>query len=401
MRILVLALGIPFPPHGGGLARTFHLLRALARRHEVVLVAFEYGGLHQAPPYPVRVEAVPWRSSDRYQAMVGIDADEARRSTEWLTWDTDQPWFASVVDPRPMEGALERALHPPPDLVLLEGTPLAQFVPFLPPAVPRVLDLFDVHSVMASRAVAAAPAAQRDAALREAERTIAFEQRAVQACAACLAVSESDAEAARRVLGASTVHVVPNGVDIEFFSSSVDTAEPGSLVFTGRMSYEPNADAVCYFARDILPLITASVPGTRLHVVGVAPPPHVVALASDSVVVHGTVDDIRPFLARAAVVVVPIRAGGGTRLKVLEAGAAGKAIVSTTLGVQGLPFETGRSLLLADAPEAFAQAVIDLLQDPDRRAALGTAARQVASHYDWNRIGDSLCFILDEILSRP
>lgn len=401
MRILVLALGIPFPPHGGGLARTFHLLKALSPAHDVVLAGFEYGGRHQPPPYAVRVEAVPWRWSERYQAMVGPDAAEARRATEWLTWHTDEPWFASVVDPGPMQSALERVLDPRPDLVLLEGTPLARFAPFLPPDVPRVLDLFDVHSAMASRALASAAPEERAAARREAERTLAFERRAAQACAACLAVSQRDADAVRMLLGIAAVHVVPNGVDTTFFTPSVIDTEPGSLVFTGRMGYEPNADAVCYFAREIMPLIRAQAAGARLRVVGAAPPPHVSALASESVVIHGEVEDVRPFLARADVVVAPIRAGGGTRLKVLEAAAAGKAIVSTSLGVEGLALENGRDVVVADDPEPFAEAVVGLLSDAGRRAALGAAARRAASRYDWRAIGASFRHILEEIPSRP
>jgi glycosyltransferase involved in cell wall biosynthesis len=306
-----------------------------------------------------------------------------------------------MFDPATIEPALQRALRPRPDLVLLEGTPLARFSPWLPVDVPRVLDLFDVHSLVAERAVTAAAPAERAAAQREAERTLAFERGAVEACDACLAVSPHDADAARALLGASEVHVVPNGVDTAFFRPSTIDGEPGSLVFTGRMSYGPNANAVCYFAREILPRIRAEVPAARLHVVGAAPPPHVRALASASVVVHGQVDDVRPFLARAVVVVVPILTGGGTRLKVLEAAASGKAIVSTALGIEGLDFEHGRDVLVADAPAAFAEAVVALLLDADRRAGLGASARQTAARYDWHAIGVSFRHVLENIQSRP
>jgi glycosyltransferase involved in cell wall biosynthesis len=138
-----------------------------------------------------------------------------------------------------------------------------------------------------------------------------------------------------------------------------------------------------------------------LHYFGAAPPPRLTALATASVVVQGEVDDIRPFLARAAVVVVPIRAGGGTRVKVLEAGAAGKAMVSTPLGVEGLAFENGRDVLLAESAESFAQAVVGLLSDATRRATLGSAARQTASRYAWPAIGTSFRHILEDIRSRP
>jgi glycosyltransferase involved in cell wall biosynthesis len=329
------------------------------------------------------------------------DPAAADRATEWLTWQTDEPWFVSMFAQAPMEAALTRVLASPPDLVLLEGTPLARFLPLLPAGIPRVLDLFDVHSVITARAVATAAPGERAAAQREAERTLAFERDAVASCDACLAVSPLDAHAARVQLGASEVHVVPNGVDTAFFRQSETGVEPSSLVFTGRMSYPPNAEAAVSFARAILPGIRREVPDARLHIVGAAPLPEVTALASPSVVVHGQVDDVRPFLERAAVVVAPILSGGGTRVKVVEAAACGKAIVSTPLGIEGLDFKDGRDLLVADNPAAFAKAVILLLRDPARRAALGAAARQTATRYDWHAIGVQFRDVLERIQSRP
>jgi polysaccharide biosynthesis protein PslH len=227
MRILALALGIPFPPIGGGLTRTFHLLKAIASHHDVTLIGFTYEGAapHEAPPYPLRVEAVPWQWSHHYREMIGADAKASTRAYERLAFECDQPWFASIVDPGPMQMMLSKALATPPDLILIEGMPLAQFLPSLTADVPRILDLFDVHSVM-----------EHGADPREAQRTLEFERNAVRSCTACLAVSASDAEAARSLLGASSVHLVPNGVDTSYFMPSAMPIEEGSLLFTGRTS---------------------------------------------------------------------------------------------------------------------------------------------------------------------
>jgi glycosyltransferase involved in cell wall biosynthesis len=253
-----------------------------------------------------------------------------------------------------------------------------------------VLDLFDVHSVMARRALDRAPAAERPAAAREAERTLAFERRAVKRCAACLAVSEPDAAVARTLLGATAVSVIPNGVDTRYFAAAPRRVEPGALLFTGRMSYEPNADAAVYFAEEVLPLIRRECAHAQFHIVGAAPPAAVAALAADAVVVHGRVGDVRPHFGNAEVVVVPVRAGGGTRLKVLEAAASAKAVVSTPLGVEGLAFEAGRDLLVAESAPAFATAVVTLLRDSSLRDALGERARATALQYDWAAIGEVL-----------
>jgi glycosyltransferase involved in cell wall biosynthesis len=390
VRILTLALGIPFPPLGGGLTRTFHLLKALAAHHQVTLAGFTYGEPHDVPPYPIRLEKVPWEWSEAYREMTGPDADASRRAYERLTYDDPQPWFVSVMDPAAMEEALARLLREPFDLVLLEGTPLARFLPVLPAGIPCVLDLFDIHSEMARRAGASAGADERRAATREAERTLAFERDAVSRCSACLAVSEQDAAAARTLLGATAVQVVPNGVDTSYFTPSRDPAEPGTVLFTGRMSYAPNADAAIFFATEVLPLVQREYPEVRFHIVGAAPPPQVSALQSPAVVVHGRVDDVRPHFRNAEVVVVPVRAGGGTRLKVLEAAASAKAIVSTSLGVEGLAFEDGRDLLVADSAAAFAAATLTLLRAPATRQVLGTGARAAVMRYDWSAIGERL-----------
>jgi glycosyltransferase involved in cell wall biosynthesis len=401
VRILTLALGVPFPPIGGGLTRTFHLLKALAAAHDVTLAAFTYGEAHEAPPYPVRLETVSWEWSRAYQEMTGEDVEAARRAYERLTYVDPNPWFASVMDPVAMEEKLAGLVGAaPPDLVLLEGTPLARFIPSLPADVPCVLDLFDVHSVMAERALDGAAPADRPAASREAERTLAFERRAVSRCAACLAVSEEDAVAARVLLGAGAVHVVPNGVDTSYFVPSPGPAERGALLFTGRLSYAPNADAALYFARDVLPLVQRECADVRFHIVGADPPAEVSALGSAAVIVHGRVDDVRPHFQAAEVVVVPVRAGGGTRLKVLEAAASAKAIVTTPLGAEGLAFKDGRDLLVADSAPAFAAAVVTLLRDPARREALGASARTAVGQYDWTAVGEVFRTGLDSLFPR-
>jgi glycosyltransferase involved in cell wall biosynthesis len=282
-----------------------------------------------------------------------------------------------------MQTMLSKVVATRPDLVLIEGMPLAQFLSWLPADVPRILDLFDVHSVM-----------ERNADVREAQRILAFEQNAVRACTSCLAVSAADAEAARSLLGASSVHLVPNGVDTSYFMPSAMPIEEGSLLFTGKMNYPPNIDAACFFASEILPLVRAVAPHARFHIVGADPAPEVRALASEAIVVHGRVTDVRPFLANGEVVVVPVRSGGGTRLKALEAAASGKPIVSTRLGVEGLDFGVD-DVLIADDAIGFARAIVSLLADSNMRRAIGTHARTVAARYQWSAIGEKFRRIIE------
>ena len=200
-----------------------------------------------------------------------------------------------------------------------------------------------------------------------------------------VAVSEADRTALRMILPDLAVAVVPNGVDLEFYRPGIvpPLAEAGThaLVFTGKMDYRPNIDAVLWFADAVLPLILAQAPDTRFFVVGQQPHARLLHLAEQpGITLTGRVPDTRPYIAAAGVYVVPLRIGGGTRLKVLEAMAMGQAIVSTRLGCDGFDFTDGREVLFADEPAAFAEAVLELFRDRSRAAALG----QTAPH-SWRR----------------
>jgi glycosyltransferase involved in cell wall biosynthesis len=221
-----------------------------------------------------------------------------------------------------------------------------------------------------------------------------YERRACLASDRVVAVSETDANALRRLVPGLNPTVVPNGVDFGHYSSPVAPLDPDKgpgewdLVFTGKMDFRPNVDAVLWFAREVLPLVHREAPQVRFWVVGKDPHPRLAPLDKDPAVeLTGWVEDPRPYIAGAPVYVIPLRIGGGTRLKVLEAMAMGKAIVSTTLGCEGFELVPGQDLMLADRPDDFAGAVLALLRDPERRARLGRAARRFAgSRYDWHII---------------
>jgi glycosyltransferase involved in cell wall biosynthesis len=194
----------------------------------------------------------------------------------------------------------------------------------------------------------------------------------------------------RRLLGEvpkARTAVIPNAADVEYYQPrSTDPPPDGrTVVFFGLLSYVPNVDGVIHFVRDIWPRIAEARPEARCKIIGGRPPPSVLALAGPRVDLTGFVSDLRPHLAAAAVVVVPLRLGGGTRLKIVEAMAMGKPIVSTALGAEGIEAVPGRDLLLADQPAAFADAVNRLLAEPDLAARIGQSARQVAmERYAWS-----------------
>jgi glycosyltransferase involved in cell wall biosynthesis len=183
--------------------------------------------------------------------------------------------------------------------------------------------------------------------------------------------------------------VIPTGVDVEYFRPSPDRDQPGTLVFSGAMDWMPNEDAMVYFIKRMWPRIRQQIPNASLCVVGRNPSRALVELAANhqGIEITGIVDDIRPFVHRAAVYVVPLRIGGGTRLKIFEAMAMGKAIVSTTIGAEGLPVHPGQDILIVDDPEQFADTTIRLLGDSVQREELGRAARELVNRtYSWDAV---------------
>lgn len=205
-----------------------------------------------------------------------------------------------------------------------------------------------------------------------------------------IAVSAEDRDQIRREYGAERVFDVPTGVDTEFFHpSGMLKPQPHSIVFTGSMDWLPNEDAIIYFMREIMPLIKARLPHATMTVVGRNPTRALVALSKEdrSLVITGRVDDVRPYIEGAAAYVVPLRIGGGTRLKIFEAMAMEKPVVSTTVGAEGLPLSDGVELLVADEPGKFADAVVKVLTDSPYAFALGQrAAAAVRQNYGWEQV---------------
>ncbi len=220
-----------------------------------------------------------------------------------------------------------------------------------------------------------------------------------------LATSNRDRRVFETELALTNVAVIPNGIDLQEFAVPAAPPEPASIVFSGLMSYYPNQQAVRWFLDAILPIVRQKLPRAKLVVAGAAPPRWLRERAGDHVEVTGRVADIRPYLARATVVIAPLLIGGGTRVKILEAAAMGKPVVSTTLGAEGLDMRHGESILLGDDPDAFARHVIAVLDDPRLAARIGTNGRcHVAEHFDWNRIGERVSRLLHarlDLTARP
>ncbi len=398
MRILFLCPYPPYPPHSGGMLRMYHLLRGLARRHTVYCLTFASD--------PAAVAALaPLRDVCGVVTVPGAPARSLLQRT-WTTLTAPQPDMALRNASSRYAATLQRLLVSQPfDVVQAESIEMAHYgLALLQQRSARgqpwlVLDQFNAEYVLQRRA--ALTDLRQITALRRTLRPLlaglyslvqwqklaTYERHLLQAYDHVLAVSTEDRQALHHLAKTASISIIPNGVDTHYFDRSALTVTPmPHLVFTGTMDFRPNIDAVTWFVQQVLPLVRVSHPEVRLVVVGRNPAPAIRALHDGVMVdVTGAVADVRPFIAQAAVYVVPMRIGGGIRLKLLEALAMQTPVVSTSMGAEGLIGT--RPLLLADSPSDFAAAVLRLLDDPALRQQLGTDGRRfVQQYYDWEVI---------------
>jgi polysaccharide biosynthesis protein PslH len=390
MKILWLNSGLLLPLDKGGKLRTWHLMRHLARRHDITFVSF-------SEPDEIPENRVGMR--EVASQLVTIPRSDPAKGTAAFYLDAGR----YVVDSVPYAVAKYRSPEYT-DAVerLLRDTAFdAMVCDFLPPVVnlperlpcPAILFTHNVEAEIWRRhADTAGNPVSRFLLGQQWHRMLRFERAALSRFDLVLAVSDADRHTFARLYPGALkrpAHVVQTGVDTAFFAPMpAEAVRRAHLVFTGSMDWLPNEDGMLYFVRDILPRIRQLEPETTLSIIGRAPTPAVQRLAEQSgIEVTGRVDDVRPHIANGSVYVVPLRIGGGTRLKIFEAMAMGKAVVSTTVGAEGLPVTHGRDVLIADEPARFAQAVVHMIRDADDRRRIEHAARQlVVAKYDWSAV---------------
>ena len=335
---------------------------------------------------------------ERYvRAVEVVELDQPVMGTHSRLYWQLNGWRRALLDPNPLRGqfadngrmkaSVDRLMKQQSfDIVQIHQAYLASLLPVGPHA--SILDLHDVLSDYEQRLMlGTTKPTHRLQAWAEWKKMQALERRVVPRFDACTTVSEHDRASLLALTHHPRVEVVPNGVDTEYFQPT-RLPEAARLIYSGSMSFPPNSDAVRWFHSAIWPSICRQIPNACLDVVGIAPPQDILAMGQDpGVTVTGYVEDVRPYFQRAAVAVVPLRLGSGTRLKILDAWAMGKAVVSTSVGAEGLAAVHGQNILIADTPDDFARCVVQLLGDSALQQRLGSAGRQtVEAQYSWAAI---------------
>ena len=400
MKILWLKTELLHPVDKGGKIRSYYMLKELKRSCHITYLTLDDGTADNkarelANEYCHELVCVPHRQREKFTAGFYVELLlNLASELPYAIKKYESPAMRHEITARVAQGSF--------DVLVCD---------FLAPAV-NVPSGLNCRSVLFQHNVEAmiwkrhydvqTNVAKRAYLYRQWQKMRAFEAKSCLQFDSVVAVSREDRELMQQQYGVDQIYDVPTGVDTEYFRPSGRlTSQPKNLVFTGSMDWLPNEDAIRYFTAQIMPLIEHAVPGVTLTVVGRNPYPSLVELSErdPSVVVTGRVEDVRPFMEEAAVYIVPLRIGGGTRLKIYEAMAMEKAIVSTSIGAEGLPVTNGKEILLADTPEAFAEAVVSLIRQESSAAELGKqAAAKVRERFGWDTVAESFSEICQRTL---
>lgn len=379
MKFLHLMPYSPIPREFGGAIRTYHMLKNIAKHHEVTVVTFgwpeDYYNLrHEFNSHLAEIHLVPKNWSLPLRRMVQLYSHFRSHS-----------FFYYLLKSNRLQELLDRLLDRNTyDVIQMEFAQMGVFE--LRSDAIKILDAHNVEYDNFRRI-----AEHADSRIKKFHYLVEhrkFFQEEVDVCSkmdAIFVTSTRDKEILDRDVAGIPKYVLPNGVDTRYFDQSEEVSEPHTLTFTGLMSYIPNHDGIMWFLDQCFPIVRKRFPDVKLYVVGSQPGKTLVRRSDANVVVTGRVPDVRPYIAKAGVFIVPLRMGGGTRLKVVEALAMRKPIVSTSIGCEGIDVQHRTTALIEDDPAGFAESIIELFQSDDLRRKLAANGRQLVKQcYDWD-----------------
>ena len=400
MKILIVTTKSPYPLFEGRALRTYNLIKQAALHHEIHLLSFV-----QTPEDLEGIEHM--RSICKVVEYEKLYFDGAKTQ---ILQDAICELFSRAPLPvvkyrtAGMRAKMRKLMQTHQyDLVHLDMLHLADYMDLCGNTPVALIEHNVEHVILDRRADNETRPLHRAYLRYQAAKLKSYEGRACQRAQHVVAVSELDAQQLRDLGPGARVTSVPNGVDTEYFRTSQTPRKPTSLVFVGGFTWFPNLDAITYFCEDILPKLLKTIPDIQLTVIGKQPDTPVAQEIAKhpNVKLAGLVEDIRPDVDAAAAYIVPLRIGGGTRLKILDALSMSKAIISTSVGCEGLDVEDGKTIVIADTPDAFVQAIVKVLADPAWADTIGQQGRQlVESRYDWAAVAKTLMAVYADTAQR-
>jgi sugar transferase (PEP-CTERM/EpsH1 system associated) len=386
VKILTLISKFPWPLTDGAVIRDFNLLREASKRHDVSLLCFLFKpndreNYHALRPYCKKIVGIDlvrpkWRTmSNAGKSLVGADP--------FITREYWRPEMARALEKFVDEEHI--------DVIHSHFLHMSQYVDHKRSAA-FVHDAHNLEHVLWERMARTTGNLAKKAFIHsQYGKLVRLQQNVARASEKCVVLSDEDRAEYQRICPEADVTTVPNGADVDYWTPRDNGVEPASILYFGNLSWPPQADAAIYFHDKILPLVRQRMPDVKFCIAGQNPPDAVKALASDRVTVTGFVPDMREYVARASVVVMPLRAGAGTKHRVFQALCMKKPVVCTPVAAEGIALTDGETAMLADDPETFARATVSLLQDAALRQKLGERGRQlVLDRYDWRAIYERL-----------
>lgn len=403
MKILFISENFPYPLDSGGRIRTYHIMKGLSRQHEITLVT------------TLETEDKRAYLPELTKVCRAINTIKAPRETPF---QLGTELLKSLISPAPI--VVERHYLPDVaaeiqrllasdrfDVVHFDHLDASFYRSLIPASVKTVLDEHNIVTNQVKTSIAAEPNLLKKWYMQtQLGKTRRYESEVCPQMTRCFVCSDTDKAYLQAMAPTAQIRTIPNGVDVDYFSdrSWFDPAqhaqEPYSIIFVGMLDYGPGGVAVRYFCQEILPLLQREIPDIRFYAVGQNPPQYLQTLASQSqnIVLTGRVQDIRPYIAKSKVFVVPLKSGSGTRLKILDAMAMGIPVVSTSIGAEGLDVRSGEQILIADTPESFSSAVLTLLKNVERAFAIReNALKFVRATYSWEKIWVDLLAAYQEL----
>ncbi len=400
MKILILEKRPLYPLDAGGQIRSAKMFEELAKEHEITIVCnVEHPKddryLEEMYKCCSQLYTVPWKETERFSWKFYGELFINLFSRYPFTVNKDYcPELKRLFESVMMDGKF--------DLIICDFLQSSRNVLGVKD-IPTILFQHNVESVIAKRH------------FNEEENIFAkcywylqwqkmdwYERKMCKWFDHVIAVSENDKEMFQQHFSAREVSVIPTGVDVEYFCPQDVEVETNTLVFVGGMDWLPNEDGIIYFTREILPLIQNRIPSVRLYVVGRNPTEKIkrLGMSNKAIIVTGSVEDVRGYVARSQATIVPLRIGGGTRLKIYQFMAMAKPVVSTTIGAEGLTVTQGENILLADTPDEFAKEIIGLLEDTELQKRIGKAGKDmVTKYYSWDKIAECFQKICEKLLA--